>query len=110
MQLDLFSSPPSLMNPNKNPIAPDCFHTYEQYAEWLRLARLAKEPCTICEDCGPEYKMKMVAKQRCHEQWHSVQVVMQKKVAPLIVKVKADKKKKPSKSKVMEFQIDALSW
>ena len=110
MQLDLFSSPPPLMNPNKNPIAPDCFHTYEQYAEWLRLARLAKEPCTICEDCGPEYKMKMVAKQRCHEQWHSVQVVMQKKVAPLIVKVKADKKKKPSKSKVMEFQIDALSW
>ena len=110
MQLDLFNEPPPLMNPNKNPIAPDCFHTYEQYAEWLRLARLAKEPCTICEDCGPEYKMKMVAKQRCHEQWHSVQVVMQKKVAPLIVKVKADKKKKPSKSKVMEFQIDALSW
>jgi hypothetical protein len=35
---------------------------------------------------------------------------MQKKVAPLIVKVKADKKKKPSKRKVMEFQIDALSW
>lgn len=109
MQLDLFDSPPPLMNPNKNPIAPDCFRSYEQYAEWLRLARLAKEPCNICEDCIGSYKIKMVAEQRCHEQWHSVQVVMQKKVAPLIVKVKVDKKK-PSKSKVMETQIDPLSW
>lgn len=102
MQLDLFDSPPPLMNPNRNPIAPDCFQSYEQYSEWLRLARLAKEQCTICEDCVSEYKMKMVAKQRCHEQWHSVQVVMQKKVAPLFVK--------PSKSNVMETQIDPLSW
>jgi hypothetical protein len=90
------------MNPNKNPIAPDCFQSYEQYAEWLRLARLAKEPCTICEDCGSEYKLKMVAKQQCHEEWHSVQVVMQKKVAPLFAQ--------PSKRKVMETQIDPLSW
>jgi hypothetical protein len=102
VQLDLFDSPPPPMNPNKNLITPDCFQSYEQYAEWLRLARLAKEQCTICEDCVSEYKMKMVAKQRCHEQWHSVQVVMQKKVAPLFVK--------PLKSNVMETQIDPLSW
>lgn len=102
MQLDLFDSPPSLMNPNKNPIAPDCFQSYEQYAEWLRLARLAKEPCTICEDCVSDYKLKMVAKQQCHETWHSVQVIMQKKIEPLFAK--------PSKSKVMETQIDPLSW
>lgn len=102
MQLDLFDSPPPLMNPNKNPLAPDCFQSYEQYSEWLRLARLAKEPCTICEDCLSSYKIKMVAKQQCHEQWHSVQIVMQKKVAPLF--------EQPSKSKVMEIQIDPLSW
>ncbi len=109
MQLDLFDSPPPLMNPNKNPLAPDCFQSYEQYSEWLRLARLAKEPCTICEDCLSSYKIKMVAKQQCHEQWHSVQVVMQKKVAPVVVKVKVDKQK-PPKRKVMEIQIDPLSW
>ena len=109
MQLDLFNEPPPLMNPNKNPIAPDCFQSYEQYAEWLRLARLAKEPCNICEDCLSSYKIKMEAKQMCHEQWHSVQVVMQKKIAPVIVKVKVGKKSS-AKSKVMEIQIDPLSW
>lgn len=102
MQLDLFFDPPPPMNPNKNPMAPDCFRDYTQYSEWLGLARLAKEPCTICEDCLPSYKMKMVTEQRCHVQWHSVQVVMQKKVSPLFGK--------PSKSNVMETQIDPLSW
>lgn len=102
MQLDLFLDPPSPMNPNKNPIAPDCFKDYDQYSEWLRLARLAKEQCTICEDCSSGYKLKMMNEQRCHEKWHSVQVVMQKKVAPLFVQL--------PKSNVKEIQIDPLSW
>lgn len=101
MQLDLFDSPPPPMNPNRNPMAPDCFRDYQQYSEWLGLARLAKEECTICEDCVFEYKLKMVTEQRCHEHWHSVQVVMQKKIKPLF---------EPSKSKVKEMKIDPLSW
>ena len=107
MQLDLFLDPPSLMNPNKNPIAPDCFRDYKQYAEWLRLARLAKEPCNICEDCVNSYKIKMVAEQRCHEQWHSVQVVMKSKVEPKVKKPKAIKQRP---NKVMEVQIDPMYW
>lgn len=107
MQLDLFDSPPPLMNPNRNPIAPDCFRSYEQYAEWLRLARLAKEPCNICEDCLSSYKMKMVAEQNCHEKWHSVQVVMQSKVKPKVEKQKAIKQRP---AKVMEMQIDPMHW
>lgn len=107
MQLDLFIDPPPPMNPNRNPIAPDCFRSYEQYAEWLRLARMAKEPCNICEDCVSSYKIKMVAEQKCHEQWHSVQVVMQSKVKPKVEKPKAIKQRPV---KVMEIRIDPLSW
>lgn len=110
MQLDLFLDPPPLMNPNKNPIMPDCFRDYNQYSEWLGLARLAKEECTICEDCTSSYKMKMVAEQRCHVEWHSVQVVMKKKVAPAVEKPKSEKKAQQPKCKVMEIQIDPLSW
>lgn len=93
------------MNPNKNPLAPDCFRDYEQYVEWLRLARLAKESCTICEDCKPEYKAKMIEKQRCHEKWHSSKILIQRTVAkknyyvpPLI-----DKEN-------VRFSNDGLSW
>jgi hypothetical protein len=102
VQLDLFLDSPPLMNPNKNPIAPDCFRDYNQYSEWLGLARAAKEECTICGDCTSSYKIKMVTEQRCHEQWHSVQVVMKRKISPLFGE--------PSKSKAMEAQIDPLSW
>lgn len=76
MQLDLFIDSPPLMNPNKNPMSPDCFKDFNQYGEWLRLARLAKESCTICEDCTMQYKAKMKAQSRCHEEWHSVNVLM----------------------------------
>lgn len=100
MQLDLFDSPFPPMNPNKNPMAPDCFRDYKQYSEWLGLARAAKEQCHICEDCTHEYKLKMLSEHRCHEQWNSIQIVMQKKVAPLFG---------PSK-KPQEMQIDPLNW
>ena len=100
MQLDLFSDPPPPMNPNRNPIAPDCFRDYKQYSEWLTLARAAKEQCHICEDCTSDYKHKMLGQQRCHEQWNSIQIVMQKKVAPLFEPLKKNK----------EIQIDPLKW
>lgn len=100
MQLDLFDSPPPPMNPNRNPMAPDCFRDYDQYSEWLGLARLAKEPCNICEDCTFDYKLKMLDQKRCHEQWNSIQIVMQKKVAPLFVQVKKNE----------EIEIDRLKW
>ena len=109
MQLDLFIDPLPLMNPNKNPMAPDCFRDYEQYSEWLGLARLAKQECTICEDCTKGYKEKMIAERRCHEKWHSVQILMKKKVAPAAVKQKVEKQKIVI-CKVKEIQIDPLSW
>lgn len=100
-QLDLLS-PPS-MNPNKSDLIPDCFRDYQQYEEWLRLARSAKQPCTICEDCVPAFQVKMKSIAKCHYEWHSVKVFFgkpEKEVKPIF--------EKPTKAK--EFQLDPLSW
>lgn len=79
MQLDLFNDPPTQMNPNKNPITPDCFRSYQQYSDWLGLARIAKEECTICGDCQPDYQVEMKRQARCHHEWYSIQIVMKGK-------------------------------
>jgi len=101
VQLDLFFDPPAPMNPNRNPIAPDCFRDYVQYSEWLGLARIAKEQCTICEDCGNGYKSKMMVEKRCHFEWHSIQFMPPKKPAV----------KKPAKIKVKkELEYEKLYW
>lgn len=86
-------------------MTPACFRDEQQYSEWLHLARYAREACTICDDCKPEYEEKMKAQGRCHNSWRTVQFVMQKKVKPVF-----DTPKKPLKSNLMEIQIDPLSW
>ena len=69
-QFDLFiDSPSSPMNPNKSKIFPDCFGSVIQYQQWLNEAYRAKEQTTICEDCSNDYKAKMKAQGRCHEEW-----------------------------------------
>jgi hypothetical protein len=69
-QLDLFiDSPVAPMNPNKNKYTPDCFVSHVQYQQWLHEAYRAKEQTFICEDCTNEYKAKMKAQGRCHEEW-----------------------------------------
>ena len=71
------------MNHTPISIVPNCFRDYQQYSEWLGLARAAKQPCTICEDCTSSYKEKMITESRCFEKWYSVQVIMQGKlIAP----------------------------
>ena len=109
MQLDLFIDPPTLMNPNKNPIAPDCFRDYDQYSEWLRLGRMAKQPCTICEDCAKGYKEKMSIEGRCHEEWHSIQWMFEKKTV-----INSERKAEPKKTvKTYEktgIEYEKLYW
>ena len=78
MQLDLFVSPIQ-----EHPMTPACFRDNQQYSEWLRLARYAREACTICEDCKPHYEEEMKTQGRCHKGWYSVQVVMAGKALPL---------------------------
>lgn len=90
MQLDLFIDPPSTMNPNRNPMAPDCFRSFEQYSEWLGLARIAKEECTICGDCTQGYKERMVVESRCHFEWHSINIFPSKKPVNKQSKVKKE--------------------
>ena len=69
-QLDLFiESHVSSMNPHKNRYTPDCFVNHLQYQQWLHEAYRAKEQTFICEDCTSEYKAKMLAQGRCHEEW-----------------------------------------
>lgn len=102
MQLDLFADSSPQMNPNRNPIAPDCFKDYKQYSEWLGLARLAKEACTICEDCREEYQTEMKLQERCHQEWYSVRIVMNGKSLPTHpIKQKSTPK---------EINYDKLYW
>ena len=69
-QLDLFiESHVSSMNPHKTKYTPDCFVNHLQYQQWLHEAYRAKEQTFICEDCTSEYKAKMLAQGRCHEEW-----------------------------------------
>jgi hypothetical protein len=69
-QLDLFiDSPVAPMNPNKTHLKPDCFETRVQYIGWVQEAYRAKEQTYICEDCTNEFKAKMKALGRCHEEW-----------------------------------------
>ena len=110
MQLDLFDNPPPQMNPNKNPMAPDCFRDYEQYSEWLKLARAAKELCTICEDCNDCYKKEMKLQQRCHFEWHSVTLLMGKKVEPKVQKQKVPKAPVMKSKEIKELRLDRLEW
>jgi hypothetical protein len=65
-------------------MTPACFRDNQQYSEWLRLARYAREACTICEDCKPHYEEEMKTQGRCHKGWYSVQVVMAGKALPLL--------------------------
>jgi hypothetical protein len=82
-------------------MTPACFKDEQQYSEWLRLARYAREACTICDDCTPEYEEKMKAQGRCHKTWYLTQIVMKGKPLPL----------KPPQFKVMkEIEYEKLYW
>jgi len=50
-------------------LKPLCFHSRKQFMEWLALARLVKETCSICEDCTDKfgYKSKMKVEGKCKE-------------------------------------------
>jgi hypothetical protein len=50
-------------------LKPLCFHSRKQFMEWLALARLVKETCSICEDCTDKfgYKTRMKEENRCHQ-------------------------------------------
>jgi DNA modification methylase len=44
---------------------PLCFYNRKQYTEWIHLARIGNESCSICDDCTPEYAYKMKQEKRC---------------------------------------------
>jgi hypothetical protein len=46
---------------------PDCFPTKKMYREWIYLANVVREVSSICDDCSPEYKQRMIEQERCHE-------------------------------------------
>lgn len=48
---------------------PACFKDHESFAEWRRLARASHlhAASSICVDCTPEYKTKMMIEDRCSE-------------------------------------------
>jgi len=105
VQLDLFDFPPPPMNPNRNPMAPDCFRDYTEYSEWLGLARAAKERCTICEDCDKEYQTKMKLQERCHQEWYSITLL-----PPIKPQIRLKKVEAPKIIEKNEFNNDKLYW
>jgi hypothetical protein len=46
---------------------PLCFQSREQFDSWREFARIAKDKCSICEDCNPAYKQKMKEVNRCKQ-------------------------------------------
>ena len=46
-------------------IKPLCFPTMKLYVEWKDCARIAQEPCTICDDCSGRYQYLMKIQDKC---------------------------------------------
>lgn len=48
---------------------PECFTDEKQFLEWRRLARASSYVgiSSVCMDCTPEYKTKMILQDRCSE-------------------------------------------
>ena len=46
-------------------IKPVCFPTMKLYVEWKECARIAQEPCTICDDCSGRYQYLMKIQDKC---------------------------------------------
>jgi hypothetical protein len=46
-------------------IKPLCYPTQKLYEEWKDCARIANEPCTICEDCSGRYQHMMKIEKKC---------------------------------------------
>jgi len=48
---------------------PECFSSKKQFLEWKRLARASNliSRASVCVDCTPEYKTRMMQEDRCSE-------------------------------------------
>lgn len=48
---------------------PECFSSKKQFLEWKRLARASnlKSRASVCIDCTPGYKTRMMQEDRCSE-------------------------------------------
>jgi hypothetical protein len=52
---------------DNNTSTPLCFQSKEQFENWKEFARIAKDKCSICEDCTPAYRHKMKEVNRCKQ-------------------------------------------
>ena len=54
---------------------PPCFATSERHSEWLSLARVSQEFCSICDDCTQEHELEMILQGKCYrEYWATMKV------------------------------------
>ena len=58
---------------------PKCFFSYEQYREWVTLAKQAKENVSPCDDCSVRYELKMREAGRCDRQWITKNLIIGRK-------------------------------
>ena len=54
---------------------PACYETDKQHAEWIALARIGHDVCSICDDCTVNYETEMILQNRCHRAaWEVIEV------------------------------------
>ena len=44
---------------------PPCFDSEAQWLDYRKSARIARQACTICEDCTHQYQAEMIKQGRC---------------------------------------------
>lgn len=54
---------------------PACFPTHKAHGEWVHLARMSHEVCSICDDCTADYEKEMRLQERCSKDfWQLITV------------------------------------
>jgi len=75
--------PPQLAGVAHDEPSPACFDTVKTYREWVALAKLSKEPCSICLDCSMAYRVKMQQAGRCDQAlWANMVINRVRRAAP----------------------------
>lgn len=74
---------------------PLCFNSDRDFGQWLYFAATAREECTPCSDCTPEYKQKMTEQNRCLQNY-----VMEKHQVRPVRYIKRDYERKEDHDKL----------